>query len=151
MYCCFWVKSVIKICWMMGLAEKVWSYLGRQHKQILNKLPLNLQGAAHNYSILFLILFWANKTLIHLNIHETPMTEKEWPWLLSQSAYASPRVNENQRGQSPAELGQKHHPHLSQTFGLNQHLERLKTFWLEYHIFSSIMSKSNSCVFLNNK
>lgn len=38
---------------------------------------------------------------------------------------ASPQVKENQRGHSPGDLGQRHHPHLSQTFGLNQHLERL--------------------------
>lgn len=71
----------------------------------------------------------SQKRLINHNIHEAAVTEWEWPWLLSQCAYASPGVKENQRGHSPGDLGQRHHPHLSQTSGLNQHLE---TLWVTH-------------------
>lgn len=83
----FWVTSVIRMCWMMGEAENscivIW-----ERDRALKSCPWLYEQRALNYSILYLIVLSANKTLIHLNIHENPVTESEWPWLLSQSAYA---------------------------------------------------------------
>lgn len=118
----FWVRSVTRECWVGVRVKKDGCGLGRATQTVPQNLALNLWAVHNNAGF---VINSSQKTPINHNIHEAPATEWEWPWLLSQCAYASPGVKEYQRGHSPGDLGQRHHPHPSQTSGLKQHLERL--------------------------
>lgn len=114
------VQSVIRE-WRVGVwVKKDGCVLRKVEQRFWEKAPA-LTFSCNNPGF---VINQGQKRLINHNIHEAAATEWEWPWLHSQCAYASPGVKENQRGHSPGDLGQRHHPHLSQTSRLNQHLER---------------------------